>query len=374
MSYHTIESLFDDPQSSAPGNESEEASRACRDAQVRAAPERRGLALTDAEREEARREANRMLGVKHDYIVAGGRDAGGKLKLKEEPSNKIEVISDARQLDECDTLVADMGTEGPTEAVVAAAFNLPGVEGEPYVRLHPLEQRIQRKDEARILSTRRLIEMALSPSGDYRTIAAECLYWLPRARDSVRETLAAWAAANLRALGYARATILALIGEAAGCKADTVKRLIARGDAGIAAERREAERAVNRTKRAAKPDLREITIGSVFDGEASAQAIARLEAEQQRRLMRAIEKRFTRGAIAADDERAEQARLRSISFGMECRLDEIGRYDISTRTLLGRLNSDTAQRLIEIWVSAHADSLSGFPPAGRLGRGICCRA
>lgn len=402
MKHYDIASHFDDPEAFDLGDESEETTRADRNSQARAAPRDRGLALTDAEREEATREANRILGVKHDYIVPGYRNKRtGALKLKEDPyssapdqvtedggaCSKLDRIADARNAACGDVMISEVGVVGPTldsfkcvaeisDIEVAAlalanafddlAFEVGAVENQPVTKLHPLEQRIQRQDEARILRTRRLIVLALAPCDDadcYRATADECLHRLPRARGTEREILAAWAAASLRALGYGRAVAISKIAKAASCQADAVKRLIARGDAEIAAAEREAKQdAANPAKNAIKPDLREIEIGSVFDSEVSVQAIARLEADKQRRLMHAIEARFTRNAISTDDKRAEQTRLRSISFGMERRLDEIGRYDICTRTLLGRLNVETAERLVSIWVTVHADTLAGLPP------------
>ncbi|MCA1438510.1 MULTISPECIES: hypothetical protein [unclassified Bradyrhizobium] len=230
------------------------------------------------------------------------------------------------------------------------------------VELFGPERHVHRLQLSELRARRRLIEAALQSRATAATrehIARECLKRLQRASKLERPILAAWADASLRSLGFTDARDQ--IAKAAGVSVEQARVLIARGRAELQAAQREVGQWLSTKQRRGrtKPDLREIEVGSLFDGATSAHAIAALKSDAQHALLHAIENRFIDAGINDANAEAKSRRIRPLARGVLRALDELGRNDEANRDLLGRLDPNQAQRLVALLVSARADELDG---------------
>jgi|GEM_PF-5728321 len=311
---------------------------------------------SEAERESALRYANNMLGVGVDYIVPGFVK-NGRFIPKEQPHSSLSDKDNKGG----STLAAMVDARHRERGDVPV-----GTVDEGDVELFGPERYVQRKQESAILRQRRLIVQALQPCEDdhcRQAIVDVCLRHLRRAVGIERDILASWAHQNMRAMGFKPSDIRKRIAGAMGASDETARKAIARGDAELEAARREAGQAVRRSvAKNVKPDLREIEVGSIFDTESSALAISRMKPDHQRALVRAIEQRFTMGAIDAGDAVAKSSKIRLISRGMQIVLEEIGRDDLPTRDMLGQIDAETGKKFVVACKSDHIDATMGLRP------------
>ncbi|WP_439368520.1 hypothetical protein [Bradyrhizobium sp. DASA03120] len=256
-------------------------------------------------------------------------------------------------------LPTEEGGDAPLTAIADARGDaIMGSADETNVELFGPERHVQRLQLAELRARRRLIEAALNPSPASEYVARECLKRLQRASKLERPILAAWADDNLRALGFTDARDQ--IAMAAAVSVEQARVLIARGRAELQSAHREVGQSLSTKRRGrTKPDLREIEVGSLFDGETSAHAIAALKPDAQHALMHAIESRFIDAGINDANAEAKSRRIRPLARGVLRALDELGRNDEANRDLIGRLDPDQAQRLVALLISARADELEG---------------